>query len=165
MAEHNVAAGPGATGHFDEKAPVAAPAPAGKKYEEDEEPDEDMDALIEDLESQDGHADDEEEEEVQPGGGRVVPEDMLQTDTRVGLTESEVLARRKKYGLNQMKEEKENLILKFFGFFIGPIQFVMEVSIQSSHSPKTRVFRWATAIKFANLGKTADCSSDPPRGK
>lgn len=88
----------------------------------------DMDALIEDLESQDGHMDDE-EEEVQPGGGRVVPEDMLQTDTRVGLTESEVLARRKKYGLNQMKEEKENLILKFFGFFIGPIQFVMEVSI------------------------------------
>ena len=27
-----------------------------------------------------------------------------------------------------MKEEKENLILKFFGFFVGPIQFVMEVS-------------------------------------
>ncbi|RKU40906.1 plasma membrane H+-ATPase [Coniochaeta pulveracea] len=127
MAEHNVAAGPGATGHFDEKAPVAAPAPAGRKYEEDDEPDEDMDALIEDLESQDGHMDDE-EEEVQPGGGRVVPEDMLQTDTRVGLTESEVLARRKKYGLNQMKEEKENLILKFFGFFIGPIQFVMEAA-------------------------------------
>lgn len=33
---------------------------------------------------------------------------MLQTDTRVGLTENEVLARRKKYGLNQMKEEKES---------------------------------------------------------
>ena len=33
---------------------------------------------------------------------------MLQTDTRVGLTEQEVLARRKKYGLNQMKEEKES---------------------------------------------------------
>jgi hypothetical protein len=27
-----------------------------------------------------------------------------------------------------MKEEKENLILKFLGFFVGPIQFVMEVS-------------------------------------
>jgi hypothetical protein len=26
-------------------------------------------------------------------------------------------------------EEKENLILKFLGFFIGPIQFVMEVSL------------------------------------
>ena len=33
---------------------------------------------------------------------------MLQTDTRVGLTEQEVVARRKKYGLNQMKEEKES---------------------------------------------------------
>lgn len=27
-----------------------------------------------------------------------------------------------------MKEEKENMILKFLGFFVGPIQFVMEVS-------------------------------------
>jgi H+-transporting ATPase len=27
-----------------------------------------------------------------------------------------------------MKEEKENLILKFLGFFIGPIQFVMEAA-------------------------------------
>jgi H+-transporting ATPase len=26
-----------------------------------------------------------------------------------------------------MKEEKENLLLKFLGFFVGPIQFVMEV--------------------------------------
>lgn len=55
-----------------------------------------------------------------------VPDDMLQTDTRLGLTEAEVVSRRRKYGLNQMKEEKENLILKFFGFFVGPIQFVME---------------------------------------
>jgi hypothetical protein len=26
-----------------------------------------------------------------------------------------------------MKEEKENMLLKFLGFFVGPIQFVMEV--------------------------------------
>ena len=69
----------------------------------------------------------EEEEDVAPGGARVVPEDMLQTDTRVGLTSEEVIQRRRKYGLNQMKEEKENLLLKFLGFFVGPIQFVMEV--------------------------------------
>lgn len=70
----------------------------------------------------------EEEEEGTPGGGRVVPEDMLQTDTRVGLTSEEVVQRRRKYGLNQMKEEKENHILKFLGFFVGPIQFVMEAA-------------------------------------
>lgn len=128
------------SGGFDEKrqqqehsnAPVGGAAPPPKaKPEEEEEEDEDMDALIEDLESQDGHDDVEEEEEGTPGGGRVIPEDMLQTDSRVGLTESEVTARRRKYGLNQMKEEKENLILKFFGYFIGPIQFVMEVSHSS----------------------------------
>jgi len=97
-------------------------------YQQDEEEDEDMDALIDELESQDGHQEEEEgEAEATPGGGRVVPEDQLDTDTRIGLTESEVLARRKKYGMNQMKEEKENLILKFLGYFIGPIQFVMEV--------------------------------------
>lgn len=81
------------SGHFDEKAghnntvPVSDTKP---KVDEGEEEDEDIDALIEDLESQDGHGFDEEEEETNnPGTGRVVPEDMLQTDTRVGLTESE----------------------------------------------------------------------------
>lgn len=110
--------------HHDTAPAVAAPT----KHEagDDDEDDEDMDALIDELESQDGAAD-EEEEVVEAGGARPVPEEMLNTDTRRGLTESEVQARRKKYGLNQMKEEKENLILKFLGYFVGPIQFVMEV--------------------------------------
>ena len=118
------------SGHFNEKTESSdAPAShAGKSELPDEEEDEDMDALIDELESQDGHIDEEEEQEEQPGGGRVIPEDQLQTDTRTGLTESEVSLRRKKYGLNQMKEEKENMILKFLGYFVGPIQFVMEVS-------------------------------------
>ena len=82
------------------------------------------------LADQLSHLQEEEEEEgAAPGAGRVVPEDMLMTDTRVGLTSEEVLQRRKKYGLNQMKEEKENLFLKFLGFFVGPVQFVMEVSL------------------------------------
>lgn len=121
MAEEKVTGAPALdtnieTGGFDEKrgqVPPPSHAPA-KGPADEEEPDEDMDALIEDLESEDGHQF-EEEEETQPGGGRVVPEDMLQTDSRVGLTESEVLARRRKYGLNQMKEERESLILKFLG--------------------------------------------------
>jgi H+-transporting ATPase len=107
---------------------TAAPAASEKKATaHDEEEDEDMDALIDELESQDGHEEEEEENTDNPAVGRVVPEDQLQTDTRIGLTEQEVQQRRKKYGPNQMKEEKENLILKFLGYFIGPIQFVMEV--------------------------------------
>lgn len=119
------------SGNFDEKRaqpPTEAVPPKKDAPAEEEEEDEDIDALIEDLESEDGHAFEEEEEETNPATGRIVPEDMLQTDSRLGLTESEVVARRRKYGLNQMKEEKENLVLKFLGFFIGPIQFVMEVS-------------------------------------
>jgi H+-transporting ATPase len=70
---------------------------------EEEEDEEDMDALIEELESQDAAIDYEDEEVAAPGGARVVPEDLLQTDTRMGLTSSEVTSRRKKFGMNQMK--------------------------------------------------------------
>lgn len=98
-----------------------------KKMDDDDEEEEDMDALIDDLESQDG-AVEETEEETEIGGERPVAEELLQTSTRVGLSDAEVAQRRKKFGLNQMKEEKENLILKFLGYFVGPIQFVMEVS-------------------------------------
>jgi H+-transporting ATPase len=119
------------SGNFDEKRaqpPAEDVAPKKDAPAEEEDEDEDIDALIEDLESEDGHAFDEEEEETNPATGRVVPDDMLQTDSRLGLTESEVVARRRKYGLNQMKEEKENLVLKFLSFFVGPIQFVMEAA-------------------------------------
>ncbi|KAL2351240.1 plasma membrane ATPase [Cryomyces antarcticus] len=92
----------------------------------DDEDDEDMDALIEELESQDANIDAEEEEVTAPGGAKPVSEDLLQTSTVHGLSTQEVEQRRKKFGLNQMSEEKENLILKFLGYFIGPIQFVME---------------------------------------
>ncbi|KAK2746229.1 plasma membrane H+-ATPase [Myotisia sp. PD_48] len=95
---------------------------------EDDEEEEDMDALIAELESQDGHIDEEDEESTEPGGARPVAEELLQTDTRIGLTDQEVIARRKKFGLNQMKEEKENMILKFLSYFVGPIQFVMEAA-------------------------------------
>lgn len=98
--------------------------PEGVPLEEDE----DIDALIDDLESEDGHGFEEDDDDAVAGSSaRPVPEELLQTDTRTGLTSEQVDARRRKYGLNQMKEEKENLILKFVMFFVGPIQFVMEV--------------------------------------
>ncbi|KAH7089635.1 hypothetical protein FB567DRAFT_306865 [Paraphoma chrysanthemicola] len=94
-----------------------------------DEEDEDIDALIDELESQDGgNADYEEEEADQPGGMRLVPEELLLTDTRMGLNSAEVMARRKRFGYNQMKVEKENLFVKFLLFFVGPIQFVMEAA-------------------------------------
>lgn len=107
-------------GPIDEKNPEGIPL--------GEEDDEDIDQLIDDLESQDGHDEAVDDEEAVAGSSaRPVPEDILQTDTRTGLTSAEVEQRRRKYGLNQMKEEKENLILKFLFYFVGPIQFVMEV--------------------------------------
>ena len=99
---------------------------ASRIDKDDDEEEEDLEALIEELRSLDQDAEIEAEIET-VAGARNVPEEMLQTDTRVGLIEPEVVARRKKYGLNQMKEEKENLLLKFLGYFVGPIQFVMEV--------------------------------------
>lgn len=118
------------TGHYDEKRatdekPRNLP-PTKPGLEDDDDEEEDMDALIEELESQDANIDPE-EEETQPGGARPVPDELLQTSTVTGLSNDEVLSRRKKFGLNQMKEEKENLILKFLMYFVGPIQFVMEV--------------------------------------
>lgn len=94
---------------------------------DDESDEEDLDALIEELESADPDA--EIEEEIEALGVKGVPEELLQTDTKYGLSEPEVSQRRKKYGLNQMKEEQRNLLFQFSMFFVGPIQFVMEVSI------------------------------------
>ncbi|KAF2128858.1 plasma membrane ATPase [Dothidotthia symphoricarpi CBS 119687] len=88
----------------------------------------DIDDLIEELQSENGDVDEEEEQDEQPGSARIISEDHLQTDSRHGLTNSEVSVRRKKYGLNQMKEVRENLWIKFLMFFVGPIQFVMEAA-------------------------------------
>ncbi|ODQ63076.1 plasma-membrane proton-e [Nadsonia fulvescens var. elongata DSM 6958] len=100
-----------------EKAPIA-----------DEEADDDIDALIEELQSDAGDADFFEEEAAAGHSAKPVAEELLQTDPRVGLTSEEVLKRRKKFGLNQMSEERENPFIKFMMFFVGPIQFVMEAA-------------------------------------
>lgn len=78
------------SGNFDEKAERPAdPAPSKVKAEDDDDEDEDIDALIEDLESQDGHgADDEEDEERDQHGGRLIPEELLQTVSQPPLPSS-----------------------------------------------------------------------------
>ncbi|SCU87460.1 LAMI_0D06150g1_1 [Lachancea mirantina] len=99
------------------------------KQDEDDDEDEDIDALIDELQSHHGDVeDDESDTEHAAGEARPVPEELLQTDPSYGLTSDEVTRRRKKYGLNQMAEENESLVIKFLMFFIGPIQFVMEAA-------------------------------------
>jgi H+-transporting ATPase len=51
------------------------------------------------------------------------PEDWLTTDWKQGLSIHEVESRRKKTGWNELTTEKENLFLKFLGFFTGPILY------------------------------------------
>lgn len=113
------------------------PVPEEEVEEETEEevPDEqsseddDIDGLIDELQSQEAHEEAEEDDgPAAAGEARKIPEELLQTDPSVGLSSDEVVNRRKKYGLNQMREESENLLVKFLMFFIGPIQFVMEAA-------------------------------------
>ncbi|KAA8643609.1 plasma-membrane proton-efflux P-type ATPase [Aspergillus tanneri] len=98
--------------------------------EEEDEGDEDknIDTLIDELQSLDGHSDTDDPTLADACQAPSVSEEMLVTDNVTGLSESEVLQRRKRYGLNRMKEEKHNLILKFLSYFVGPVQFVMEAA-------------------------------------
>jgi H+-transporting ATPase len=52
-----------------------------------------------------------------------VPDVWITTDIKQGLSSAEVENRRKKTGFNELTSEKENLFLKFLGFFTGPILY------------------------------------------
>jgi H+-transporting ATPase len=58
-----------------------------------------------------------------PGELYEIPEDWLLTDIKKGLTADEVEQRRRKTGWNELITEKENLFLKFLGYFQGPILY------------------------------------------
>jgi H+-transporting ATPase len=103
------------------------PIPTDEDDDEDAE-EENMDALIDDLQTVDGDVDMDDDIAIDTGViTRRVSDEMLQTDPEKGLSEIEAQHRRRKYGPNRMKDEKENLLLKFLSFFVGPVQFVMEV--------------------------------------
>ncbi|KAI8966791.1 plasma membrane H+-ATPase [Daldinia sp. FL1419] len=57
------------------------------------------------------------------------PVDWLNTDIKEGLSSMEVERRRKYAGWNELATEKENMLLKFIGFFRGPVLYVMEVAV------------------------------------
>lgn len=48
---------------------------------------------------------------------------MLEADIKQGISSSEVEQRRKRYGWNEITTEKENLFIKFLGFFTGPVLY------------------------------------------
>ena len=58
-----------------------------------------------------------------PGELYEVPDEWLLTDIKTGLTAAEVEERRRKCGWNELTTEKENLFLKFLGYFKGPILY------------------------------------------
>lgn len=58
-----------------------------------------------------------------PGDLYEVPEEWLDTDIKQGLSSAEVENRRKKTGFNELTTEKENMLLKFIGYFRGPILY------------------------------------------
>jgi H+-transporting ATPase len=51
------------------------------------------------------------------------PDDWLETNMQQGLKSTDVESRRKRTGWNELTTEKENLFLKFLGFFTGPILY------------------------------------------
>ncbi|KAI1808472.1 plasma membrane H+-ATPase [Daldinia bambusicola] len=57
------------------------------------------------------------------------PSDWLNTDIKEGLSSMEVERRRKYSGWNELSTEKENMLIKFIGFFRGPVLYVMEVAV------------------------------------
>ena len=58
-----------------------------------------------------------------------VPASWLETDIFQGISESDVHARRAQFGFNELESPHENQIIKFIGFFRGPILYVMELAV------------------------------------
>ena len=53
---------------------------------------------------------------------------VLTTDPRTGLSEAQHAERLAEYGLNEIVEHKPNPLLKFLGYFTGPIAYLIEAA-------------------------------------
>ena len=112
---------------LDNLAPEAT-APEYTLSEDDaEDTAEDIDLLIAELEDEDGKEPDAEVVSVTDGTGPGHQADLLNTDINMGLDDAQVIATRRKYGRNSLKEQRQSHLIKFLKLFVGPVQFVMEV--------------------------------------
>jgi H+-transporting ATPase len=67
-------------------------------------------------------------------GAPQFPDDWLLTDIKQGLSNEEVLNRRRRSGWNELVSEKENPIAKFLSYFQGPILYGESIfSLRSYH--------------------------------
>ena len=91
---------------------------------------EEFEKLLEDIEADEEEKDKSGKEDLGLESTTSAPDHLLQTNVTHGLSESEVKERRSTYGFNQLKEHKRSHIKEFLMFFVGPIQFVMEVTLE-----------------------------------
>jgi magnesium-transporting ATPase (P-type) len=102
----------------------------------------DIELLITELEAEDGKEPDPEAITIAEGNGIRYQGDLLETDLNLGLSDAEVIAARRKYGRNCLKEERRNNLVKFLRLFIGPVQLVMLVCYHAQAHPSFERCTW-----------------------
>jgi magnesium-transporting ATPase (P-type) len=103
---------------------------------------------------------------VDPGA---VPAELLATDIRQGLNTTECDTRRKRYGMNELTSEKENLLKKFLGFFTGPILygtfFILPCVRSQANTAKLwkLLLSWPPVFRIGSISVSSAvfCSSTP----
>lgn len=94
-----------------------------------EETEETLGSLVNELIAEDGKDVAPDTLTLCPVEDKRYPPHITETNVQEGLTDDQVIERRKEYGRNSLTQDKRNPVLKFLGFFNGPIQWVMEVSM------------------------------------
>ena len=79
------------------------------------------------------------------------PDDWLETTLQAGLTTSEVETRRRRAGFNELTTEKENMFLKFLGYFTGPILYGKLPSSLNAASARRSGYNWLILCQSWNL--------------
>lgn len=103
-----------------------APEATAPEFTLPEDTAEDIDLLIAGLE-EDGKDPEPEIVSIADGTGPCYQADLLHTDINMGLNDAQIIAARRRYGRNCLKEQRQSHLIKFLKLFVGPVQFVMEV--------------------------------------